>query len=139
MSERWMQLGFQRIDEQHAELFRLVDKTKESLGVGQHDRERAVREALAFLEDYVRFHFLNEEQLMLEYHYDSAQYHAHLKEHKYFIDTFKKLKKEFYESDLKMPDKLLARMTQEVEHWITDHIQKTDHALVFFLYKQGAK
>ncbi len=83
--------GSEIIDNQHKELFRKMNDLMNACrhGVGK----TKVRNTLQFLDDYIVYHFTEEESLMAKYNYPQAPHH--ISEHQIFSANFYELKKQF--------------------------------------------
>lgn len=89
---------------------------------------------IKFLEDYIVFHFGEEEKYMKKYNYPA--YRAHKARHEKFIENFIELKKELpkLEGGTKPGSYDLSVETNHVVvEWILVHIAKVDNDLGEFL------
>lgn len=122
-----LSVNVKKIDEQHKELIgkinELFDACKEGKG------SKVIGDIIAFLEKYVVFHFSTEEQYMQKYNYPDIEIHR--KEHKYFIETFNKIKEEHITKN----EMLLAtfKLNDLLIKWLLNHIKKTDKAIGDYL------
>jgi hemerythrin len=124
--------GIEKIDEQHKELFEKINDLVAA--VRQSVCKYKIGDVIKFLEDYVVFHFGEEERYMLLFGY--PDYPAHKAQHDKFIANFNELKKELplLEGGKKPGSYDLSVMTnQVVVDWILDHIAKVDKQLGEFL------
>ncbi|MCK6513162.1 bacteriohemerythrin [Myxococcota bacterium] len=121
----WM-IGVDVLDQQHEELFRRINTLFKAI---EHGNNQEVIKVVQFLEEYVLYHFEEEERLMLEYGY--PEYSFHLSQHHRFIEDFKSLKRE---CESKGSSFHLALRTQcQVVDWMIHHIAKTDRKLGKYL------
>ncbi|MGC8778201.1 MAG: bacteriohemerythrin [Candidatus Caldatribacteriaceae bacterium] len=119
-------IGVAVIDEQHKELFTRTNRLLEACQEGRG--KEAIRETLAFLEEYVKTHFTNEEKLMTQYSYPG--FAAHKKLHQGFTEAFLKLKEEAEKS---VGVALVTQVNKTVVDWWVNHILKVDKELGAFL------
>jgi hemerythrin-like metal-binding protein len=127
-----LSVGIDKIDEQHKELFEKINDLVAA--VKQSVCKYKIGDVIKFLEDYVVFHFGEEEEYMLRFSYPG--YRAHKAQHEMFIRNFNELKKELpkLEGGTKPGSYDLSVETNEVVvDWILDHIAKVDKLLGEFL------
>jgi hemerythrin len=125
--DKSLSVGVKTIDEQHQELFRLVNQLLESLVQARGKEE--VAKVLAFLKDYVIQHFGAEQKLMTQYKYPALL--SHRTQHDEFVKTFMQVHGEFEKSG---PTVALAmKLNSYLGSWLRDHIGTTDRALGKFL------
>ncbi|MCX7991137.1 MAG: bacteriohemerythrin [Proteobacteria bacterium] len=130
MSISWnddLSVNVQKIDEQHKELINKINELFDACKEGKGGT--AINDIVKFLEKYVVFHFSTEEQYMQVYNYPDIE--THRKEHKYFLETFNKIK----EDHLSKNEMLLAtfKLNDLLIKWLINHIRKTDKAIGDFL------
>ena len=119
---RWKEdltVGINSIDDQHKELFRLINAFYNSI-INKSNKE-GVSQVIKDLEDYIIVHFNAEETLMRASNYTG--YASHKAEHEKFIETVANYRKRHDEGRLL----LSLEVTNFIKNWITDHIMKTDH------------
>jgi len=124
--------GIEKIDEQHKELFEKINDLVAA--VRQSVCKYKISDVIKFLEDYVVFHFGEEESYMRQFNYPG--YTAHKAQHEKFIVNFNELKKELPKLEGgKKPGSydLSVETNQVVVDWILDHIAKVDKRLGEFL------
>jgi hemerythrin-like metal-binding protein len=124
--------GVEKIDEQHKELFEKINDLVAA--VKQSACKYKIGDVIKFLEDYVAFHFGEEEAYMLRFDY--PDYRGHKAQHEKFIANFNELKKELpkLEGGSKPGSYDLSVETNRVVvDWILDHIAKVDKRLGVFL------
>ena len=130
MTLQWtksLSVGVEIIDAQHRELFRrfgdLIDACHE------HHGEEKIAELLAFLDEYVIFHFGEEQKLMT--HYEYPGFESHRREHESFIRRL-----QFLEQDMAARGPTQALVSQTVRillNWIVKHIKSVDVELGAYL------
>ncbi len=132
---RWtedLSVGVETIDNQHKELFTRINDLVDA--IKQHTCKYKISDVVKFLDDYIIFHFGEEERLMQEYGYPG--YEQHKKHHEQFKKNFEALKKELPKLEGgKKPGSydLSIETNHVVVDWILDHIAKVDRRLGEFL------
>jgi hemerythrin-like metal-binding protein len=127
-----LSVGVKTIDEQHKELFARIGDLVAA--VKSHTCKYKIGDVIKFLEDYIVFHFGEEEKYMLEHGYPG--YAAHKAQHEKFMRSFWELKKELPKLEGgKKPGSydLSVETNQVVVDWILDHIAKVDKGLGAYL------
>lgn len=120
-------VGSKEIDDQHKELFRMINQMLEACNQGKG--KEVLEEILGFLEKYVVTHFGTEERLMQQYNY--PDYPSHKNHHEQFIKSFMDLKKEMTTTG---PGTHIVIMTNRtVVGWLNSHIRNVDKLLGAFL------
>lgn len=131
--DRSLSVGVKLIDEQHQELFRMVNGLIEAMMKNQGKAE--LEKLLSFLGTYVVQHFGAEEKLMAQYRYPDAV--RHKQQHADFIKTFTGVKAEF--DKLGATPNVSIAVNKVVCSWLKEHIGGADTALGKFLRTAGAK
>jgi hemerythrin len=122
---RWkdeLSVGNLTIDNEHKELFRLINAFYNSI-VGNSGKT-AIIQAILDMERYIKVHFTAEEEMMRRAAY--PEYNFHKAEHQKFVDTVADFKKRYEEGRLL----LSLEVSGFVKNWITEHIMKTDHRYI---------
>jgi hemerythrin len=122
-----LSVGVDIIDEQHKELFRRFGDLLDACHVG-HGKEK-IAELLGFLDDYVVFHFGEEEKLMQKYGYPGIESHRH--EHAAFVRRLQYLKQGFQAEG--PTQSLVSQTVRMLLNWIVKHIESVDLELGAFL------
>ncbi len=115
------------IDIQHIELYRMVNVLVTGVEQGMSNSE--LKENITFLEDYVVYHFSQEEQEMEKMGY--PDFETHKKLHVDFIAAVKGISSRF-----KMQgdnSAVLAELAKVGVAWLDEHITKVDTKLASFL------
>ena len=114
-----LETGVERVDQQHRELFRLVNM------LFDHDQGTDVKETLKFVGDYVMQHFADEEALQVASRYPGLQEHKRL--HNDFIRIFLDLKDRL-DQVANEEDQEIAVMSVNgmVVELLTDHVLVQD-------------
>jgi hemerythrin len=127
-----LSVGNETIDNQHKELFKRISDLVAA--IKQHKCKYKISDVIKFLDDYITFHFREEEIIMQKHKYPG--YPEHKAEHKIFLDNFKKLKLELPKLEGgKKPGSydLSVETNQVVVDWILSHIANVDKKLGEFL------
>lgn len=129
MALAWMnylETGIKSLDSQHKELFRringLLDAISENVGA-----EEAV-DLLDFLDNYVIFHFGDEERLMKTYDYPMSA--AHMSEHEVFKKDISAIRTKI-RNGVNLLD--ILNVSEQTTNWLINHIGKRDRELGEFL------
>ena len=120
----------QKIDEQHRELFALIDELDR-----EARREGALPTLIPLLGSVVshtRAHFATEEQLMREHQYPDIAIHKRL--HDALLAQAVDLQEKANRKELTLP-----MVVKFLEFWISHHISEADRRLGLFLVARGVK
>jgi hemerythrin-like metal-binding protein len=131
-----LSVGVDTIDSQHKELFSRINGLVAA--IKEHTCKYRIGDVVRFLDEYIVFHFGEEEKYMLQYGYPG--YTGHKAQHTEFIANFNKLKEELpkLEGGMKPGSyDLSVETNQVVVDWILDHIAKVDKELGKFLATHG--
>ncbi|MCI2105933.1 MAG: bacteriohemerythrin [Intestinimonas sp.] len=121
-----LSVGVEIIDAQHKKWFEYADKLFEA---GQkHQAKEYLGELLAFLDDYTKKHFKDEENYMLSIHY--PEYDAQKKAHAAFIAQLAKLRSDYDTSGGNLM--VILNANQMVLDWLTKHISNMDKKIGAF-------
>jgi hemerythrin len=130
MNIQWTEdlaVGVSIIDRQHQELFNRINQLFSACSKGKGKEE--IRETLKFLNDYVIFHFGEEEKIMTEHNY--PDYPNHKAQHEFFTKSLEEIKEQF---EAKGPTvDLVIRTNRFLTDWLINHIRKIDKVLGSFL------
>lgn len=119
--------GVPIIDDQHKELFRMINNLLEACSRGRGKEE--ILSVIHFLEDYVVSHFSEEEQHMQQSNYPA--YANHKAQHEEFRRNFASLKQLF---ETEGPGVYVVIKTNHVViDWLTAHIKRVDKDFGAFL------
>ncbi len=121
-----LSIGVPQIDAQHKTLVEKADKLFEA---GKNNQAKEyVGELLAFLEDYTKKHFADEEKYMLSINYPgySEQKTAHTE----FIRQLAKLRSDYAASGGNLL--VILNANQLVVQWLTQHISTMDKKIAQF-------
>ena len=126
-------VGADEIDNQHRELLANINKLATMIASGDTS---GIDGTLAFLGDYVQFHFGSEEKIMRDLAYPLMSDHVH--EHKKLIEQFIRLKGEIT-SRLHDPLYLGFQIQLFLFDWFANHTTKTDRHLGKFIRANAEK
>lgn len=115
-----LSVGIDAMDDEHKELFRRInDLLKGLLGQGE-DYDLA---ALAGrINEYVEYHFRDEEKLLAKYGYPELE--AHKKLHAIYENEFAAIEKKLRAGEFDA--NLLIRIQDKIVNWLLDHIAQVD-------------
>lgn len=136
MAMKWddrLRLGITKIDAQHKALFDCVDRLTACAQQGK-GREEAVK-TIAFLNNYVKIHFADEEELQREI--DFPGYTRHCGLHQRFIEVVHELQ-EKAESEGASYD-VFMEVANAVNAWLVSHIKTEDMKIAQYINAQKAK
>lgn len=113
--------GLSDVDQQHHHLLDIVNEFGDMLTenkIVSNDIERIFKQ----LFDYARYHFQQEEALMLEYAVDQRHFNLQIEAHHYFLHEVRSMYSVVSEDDLDSAKNLLDFLT----HWLAYHILGAD-------------
>lgn len=123
MGIKWkdsLAIGVEIVDGQHKELIHRFDVLQEAGASGKE--LKVIYELLAFLEEYVRTHFEDEEGLQILHNYPAFE--AHRSEHLYFIEQLDKLKTDLASSGIS--PQIFSETSNVLTKWLVNHICNID-------------
>jgi hemerythrin-like metal-binding protein len=124
-------VSVKQMDDQHRRLFDLINEFYE--GIARKKTKESVEKMLQGLLDYTRYHFGDEEKLMLENNY--LGYKEQKTQHDYFIATVLDYQKRIAEGRLL----LSVEITNFLKDWLVKHIQGKDRQYGPFLNAKGVR
>lgn len=104
----------QSIDNQHKEIFRLMDNLLESMKQGQVNN--VITDVFYELEKYALSHFQKEEYFLLRFNYSGTE--AHIAEHRFFSQKVALLKSDLSTGKVAAAFELLTFLRDWIEHHI---------------------
>lgn len=113
-------VGHPLIDTQHQELIQRFNDLLESCRRGQGKSQ--VGRLFEFLDDYVLFHFTEEEQLMIRHGYPERE--GHMQQHREFKTRLADLRNSLRQEGANTP--LVVSANQVLLDWIIRHIKQVD-------------
>lgn len=123
-------LGVKEIDDQHRKLVDILARLEKNIQEGAPDIS-SWSTIFQDLEEYSRYHFKTEEDLMLEYAFPGYTDHCH--EHAIFIAKIAELKGRFEAHDLQVIDDLLYFLML----WLQNHVLTVDRKYCTYLVEKG--
>jgi hemerythrin-like metal-binding protein len=111
-------IGIERIDQQHQKLVKLLRTLQNS--VAADEPEQVLGAIIRELVEYTQTHFADEEKLMELIGYKNLDYHKSLHQ-----DMIKEIKSILIEMK-KGAEPDATKLTEFLEGWLVDHIQKED-------------
>ncbi|MEI7474207.1 MAG: bacteriohemerythrin [bacterium] len=120
-------VGVGTIDDQHKELFDMVNKLSEASNTGQS--KEVIKDMIDFLGNYVIDHFSQEEALQQKYNY--PKYTEHKAKHEAFIAQFVDVKNKIEAEGINI--KYIIQVNQIIATWLVTHVSKVDKELGAFL------
>jgi hemerythrin len=112
-------LNIPEIDKQHKKFFDLFEEV--SAEYQKKDPEE-LDKLLNELEQYLEYHFRDEEQFMKEHNYE--EYETHKKQHEFFIKRIEEMRQEYEYLNPMLFDKISAF----IKKWFVSHILHKDVA-----------
>jgi hemerythrin-like metal-binding protein len=126
-----LEVGLDKIDEDHRALVQAVNQLHAALDQGQDKQE--IARVLNFLRDYTVTHFSTEEALMIKYNYPKAP--AHFAAHAELLMKVSDFIADYRTGYIvSIPDMLTF-----LEAWLVDHIMVKDKDLGGYLKGQGVE
>ena len=123
--------GISSMDEQHQELFALINKLYKV--IRNHESNDAVTDVLAEMNNYTERHLLEEEALLEEYGYADLASHKEL--HQSYRDRVKVLLNDARDGN----EDTLHETYRFLRQWWMNHIVKEDKKYTDFLESKGAQ
>lgn len=120
-------IGIELIDNQHFELFQMVEKllcTIEKEETKENKQEYI--EAISFMKDYVMKHFKDEEEYQESIHYKDIQNHK--RAHRIFTQTILEYQKKFNETNY--DKKEVKNFAGVLTTWLIYHVTDADQKIV---------
>jgi hemerythrin len=115
-----LSVGVKQIDEQHKTLFEKAEKLFEA---GKNNQAKEyIGELLAFLEDYTKKHFADEEKYMISIRYTG--YNEQKMAHIGFIQQLAKIRSDYMASGGNLM--VITSANQLMLKWLTRHISDMD-------------
>ncbi|WP_312640485.1 bacteriohemerythrin [Hydrogenoanaerobacterium sp.] len=120
-------LGVDLIDEQHFELFKMVENLLNTFETDKNwDRKEDYIAAISFMKDYVVKHFQEEEEYQASIQYSNIE--NHINEHRNFTNTILDYEKKFIATNYDI--KLVKEFAGTLVSWLIYHVVETDQRIV---------
>ncbi len=123
--DRNLETGHPIVDQQHQELFRLVNSLHDGIVSGR--AEEAITTSLDGLARYVAQHFAVEEELMQKSAYPAAA--AHLAEHRKLTAEATKIISDYRSGKVT----LSVTLSMFLVNWLNHHIREVDQRMISFV------
>ncbi|MDO8606451.1 MAG: bacteriohemerythrin [Phaeospirillum sp.] len=122
-------VGVQRIDSHHRRLFEIANSALDLMERGCSDDE--IAETMGLLREYARFHFDEEEGLMIRYKY--PELHNHKNRHFRLLEQLTELQTTIAEGEGYNEVEVLTFL----QEWIVGHTLSDDHRAAVYLNSKG--
>ena len=120
--DKHYETGIAEVDRQHQRLVEMINHlAKESTQVTLSEEENEV--IIHELMDYAKYHFKEEEDLMVAKHVDARHYEMHTRAHAIFINKIMAIG---FSKGIVNPH-LASELLDFLIHWLAYHILVTDH------------
>lgn len=124
-------VGIKSIDQQHNQIFELINKLLESLKQGK--ASSVTTQIILELENYAVIHFQKEEFFFQRFNYEGAA--EHIQEHRLFVTKIKALKADITSGKTVISFELLHFL----KNWIEHHILTIDQKYSECFLKNGLR
>jgi hemerythrin len=116
-----LSVNIAKMDDEHKELFKRINALLVAVTTGDEDAD--LNGIVAFISDYIDFHFRDEEKMLLAEGYPKYEPHKqlHTAYEKEFADIGRQLKEEGFTPSL------LIRIQDKVVNWLLEHIARVDN------------
>lgn len=126
-------VGNEAIDSQHKKLLAQINEIIND--IVSNVNQVKVKEAIGFLDSYIKEHLLFEEEYMKSINYPHLE--EHKKIHQDFIQKYYKFKGEFNRGEEN--EKLMLEIEKYIGEWWIEHIGKEDKKYYLFAEEQKNK
>ncbi|MCP3670552.1 MAG: GGDEF domain-containing protein [Gammaproteobacteria bacterium] len=117
--------GLTAVDNQHKKLVEMINNFGTLIATGDSIPQASFDKLIGELDDYIRYHFQTEEQMMYEAKVDPHHITHHCNDHKQFMKDVSMMSSQQSDSIRDSAASLLEFLT----HWLTYHILGTDQSL----------
>lgn len=130
-------IGVELIDTQHQELFRRLSDFIQIVqnNIPWNDKLEEVKETLNFLQEYVVFHFNDEEAYMKEINYPDLELHKKI--HKDFRDEINEYGKLFAKEGF--TEEKIQELNARLMTWLIMHVGKMDQQIGIYTREKGGQ
>lgn len=115
-----LSVGIDQMDDEHKELFVRINKLLSALVGG--DEDYSIVEIVSFINEYIDFHFRDEEKMLERHNYPKIKEHKKL--HATYEAEFAKIEEKLIQGDFDAT--LLIEIQDKVVNWLLNHIAKVD-------------
>lgn len=129
------ELGVERIDTQHKELFQRVEAFMQTLrsAVSWEDKVQKVNETLEFMKGYVVEHFADEEAYMQRIGY--PDFPDHQKLHTGMVSYVLQISEEYEQSGF--DELLMQQFAGKLLAWLIHHVAAADQQVATYAIEKG--
>ncbi len=124
-------LDIETIDKQHRMLVSIIQQLQEAMLEGRV--REVVAPLFAAMNQYTKFHFQYEEQILKKHGYPGLD--SHCAQHADLVEQLKDLEKKYASGELSAG----APVMQFLRNWLLDHIGEHDRAYAGFLREKGVR
>jgi len=125
-------VGIPTIDEQHKSLLDMVNELFDECKQGGDKANDAFKKTAKKLVDYVKFHFAEEEELMLKYKFPEDSFKVHKNEHEQFVIKVLQVVDDFQSGKKFVPNETVRFLRD----WILSHVAICDKGYSKFLIEK---
>ena len=126
-------VSIQEFDQHHKELIDLLNEVYEKVFhcEDMEDERKLTQETLTNLLEYIKYHFIAEEALMIKFNYPG--YEEHKKKHDYYINEINKIVNEHKNGGVALSFAVFTIL----KDWIAIHILVEDKQYSQFFHEKG--
>lgn len=115
-----LSVGIHKMDDEHKELFKRINALFTALF--DDSREYNIAELVSFINDYIDFHFRDEEKMLASVKYPKLEEHKKL--HAIYENEFRIIQEKLNSGQFDA--QLLIEIQDNVVNWLLDHIARVD-------------
>lgn len=125
-------IGIEKIDDQHKELFRILNELGEAMWDGKGKEE--IGKTLTFLANYTVEHFTSEEEFMLAHGY--PDYPEHKRVHEDFVAEVTEFIEKFNNEEL--PVSVTTSVLNRLGDWTRQHVRQMDKEIGAYVSRRAS-
>ena len=122
-----LSVGINKMDDEHKELFVRINALLKALLGGSENY--SIVELVSYINEYIDFHFRDEEKMLEKYNYPKIEEHKKL--HAIYEREFDNIEQQL--KDGKFNATLLIEIQDKVVNWLLNHIAKVDKEYGIFI------
>ena len=115
-----LSVGIDKMDDEHKELFNRINQLLSALL--DRSSNYSVHETVRFINEYIDYHFRDEEKMLASYNYPELEDHKKL--HAIYENEFKLIEEKLNKTEFDAT--LLIEIQENVINWLLNHIAKVD-------------
>ncbi|MBI9103699.1 MAG: bacteriohemerythrin [Spirochaetales bacterium] len=115
-----LSVGINKMDEEHKELFNRINHLLSALL--DKTSEYNITDTVKFINEYIDYHFRDEEKMLESYHYPKLKEHKKL--HAIYENEFRLIEEQLRKGEFDAT--LLIEIQDKIVNWLLDHIAKVD-------------